>query len=70
VDETLELYANKGVSRSFSSILRSNKGATFRMKWHKEHFYDLIFDAQKRSLRFPVVLPKAPRPMVRISWSF
>jgi hypothetical protein len=33
------------------------------MKWHKERFYDLIFDAAKRSLRFPVVLPKAPQPM-------
>jgi hypothetical protein len=33
------------------------------MKWHKERFYDLIFDPGKRSLRFPVVLPKVPRPM-------
>lgn len=33
------------------------------MKWHKERFYDLIYDAEKRSLRFPIVLPKAPRPM-------
>jgi hypothetical protein len=33
------------------------------MKWHKDRFYDLIFDVEKRSLRFPVVLPKVPRPM-------
>jgi hypothetical protein len=33
------------------------------MKWHKERFYDLIYDVEKRSLRFPIVLPKAPRPM-------
>jgi hypothetical protein len=33
------------------------------MRWHKERFYDLIFDVGKRSLRFPVVLPKVPRPM-------
>lgn len=33
------------------------------MRWHKERFYDLIFDAAKRSLRFPVVLPKVPRAM-------
>ena len=63
VDETLELYAYKGVFRSFSSILRSNKATTYRMKWHKERFYDLIYDVEKRSLRFPIVLPKAPRPM-------
>ncbi len=33
------------------------------MQWHKNRYYDLIFDIGKRSLRFPVVLPKAPRPM-------
>jgi hypothetical protein len=33
------------------------------MKWHKDRFYDLIFDVPKHSLRFPVVLPKAPRAM-------
>jgi hypothetical protein len=63
VDETLETYANKGVFRSFASIGRSNKGAPYRMMWHKDRFYDLVFDAQKRSLRFPVVLPKAPAAM-------
>lgn len=63
VDETLELYANKGVFRSYSSILRSNKAVTYRMKWHKERFYDLIYDVGNGSLRFPVVLPKVPRPM-------
>ena len=63
VDETLEVYANKGVFRSFSSILRSNKAVTYRMKWHKERFYDLIHDVGKHSLRCPVVLPKAPKPM-------
>ena len=63
VDEALEIYANKGVFRSFSSIVRSKSGATYRMKWHKERFYDLIYDIEKCSLRFPVVLRKAPRPM-------
>jgi hypothetical protein len=33
------------------------------MQWHKGRFYDLIYDIPKRSLRFPVVLPKVPRPM-------
>jgi hypothetical protein len=33
------------------------------MLWHKDRFYDLVFDATKQSLRFPVVLPKVPRPM-------
>ncbi len=63
VDETLELYANKGVFRSFSRTLRSNKAVYYRMQWHKDRFYDLVFDAARRSLRFAVVLPKVPRPM-------
>lgn len=33
------------------------------MQWHKDRFYDLVFDAAKHSLRFPVVLPKVPRGM-------
>lgn len=33
------------------------------MQWHKDRFYDLLFDSAKGSLRFPVVLPKVPREM-------
>lgn len=33
------------------------------MQWHKDRFYDLVFDSVKGSLRFPVVLPKVPREM-------
>ena len=33
------------------------------MQWHKDRFFDLVFDASRHSLRFPVVLPKVPRPM-------
>jgi hypothetical protein len=63
VDETLELYAAKGVFRTFSGALWRFKVAHYRMQWHKDRFYDLVFDPAKHSLRFPVVLPKAPRPM-------
>lgn len=33
------------------------------MQWHKDRFYDLMYDVSRKSLRFPVVLPKAPRAM-------
>jgi hypothetical protein len=33
------------------------------MQWHKDRFYDLIYDIPKHSLRFPIVLPKVPRAM-------
>ena len=63
VDETLELYANKGVFRGFSRTLTRDKVVYYRMQWHKDRFYDLHFDTTKSSLRFPVVLPKVPREM-------
>ena len=63
VSKTLEIYANKGVFRAFSRVLRRNRVALYRMQWHKDRFYDLVFDPAKHSLRFEVVLPKVPRPM-------
>ena len=33
------------------------------MQWHKDRFYDLVHDRAKKSLRFPLVLPKTPRSM-------
>jgi hypothetical protein len=33
------------------------------MQWNKNRFFDLAFDPAKRSLRFPMVLPKVPREM-------
>lgn len=60
VTRTLEEYANRGVFRGFSSgPLRSGK-ATFRLKWHQEKLYDFVFDANKRTLRFPLLLPNVP----------
>jgi len=63
VDETLELYAHKGVFRSFSRVSTANKVVYYRLQWHKNRFFDLAFDPAKRSLRFPMVLPKVPREM-------
>lgn len=33
------------------------------MQWHKDRFYDLVFDASRHSLRLLVVLPKTSREM-------
>jgi hypothetical protein len=33
------------------------------MQWHRDRFFDLVFDVPKHSLRFPVVLPKTPGTM-------
>jgi hypothetical protein len=43
--------------------LTRKKIVYYRMQWHKDRFYDLLFDTGKGSLRFPVVLPKVSREM-------
>jgi hypothetical protein len=63
VTKTLESYANRGVFRAFSRVSASKESVSYRMQWHKEKFYDLVFDVSRNSLRFLVVLPKTPRSM-------
>ncbi|MBI1764264.1 MAG: hypothetical protein HYR56_22800 [Acidobacteria bacterium] len=57
VAETLENYAQRGVFRGFSRGPVRNGKAAFKMIWHREQTFELIFDAQKNTLRFPLVLP-------------
>jgi hypothetical protein len=63
VGKILEGYAQKAVFRGFSHAGVRAGVATFRFQWHKNQMFDLVFDPKKRSLRFPVILPKVPRPM-------
>ncbi len=60
VAETLENYAQRGVFRGFSrGPVRQGK-ASFKMVWHRDQTFELVFDAQKNTLRFPLVLPNVP----------
>lgn len=60
VAETLENYAQRGVFRGFSrGPVRQGK-ASFKMLWHRDQTFELIFDAPKNTLRFPLVLPNVP----------
>jgi hypothetical protein len=60
VAETLENYAQRGVFRGFSQgPVRAGK-ASFKMLWHRDQTFELIFDAPKNTLRFPLVLPNVP----------
>ncbi len=60
VAETLETYARRGVFRGFSRGPVKNGRAMFRMVWHRDRAFDLIFDANRGTLRFPLVLPDVP----------
>ena len=56
VAETLENYARRGVFRGFSRGSVKNGRAAFRMVWHR----DRVFDANRGTMRFPLVLPDVP----------
>ena len=60
VAETLENYAQRGVFRGFSRGPVRNGKASFKMLWHRDQTFELIFDAPKNTLRFPLVLPNVP----------
>jgi hypothetical protein len=60
VAETLENYAQRGVFRGFSQGPVRHGKATFKMVWHRDQTFELLFDGPKNTLRFPVVLPNVP----------
>jgi hypothetical protein len=60
VSNALESYAQRGVFRGFSKTAAKNGKATYRMMWHRDRFFDLVFDLRRATLRIPVVLPEVP----------
>jgi hypothetical protein len=61
VAETLEGYARRGVFRAFSrDQARGDGKASFKLLWHRDRTFELIFDARRNTLRFPLVLPNVP----------
>lgn len=60
VAEALEHYARRGVFRGFSRGPVKNGRAAFRMVWHRDRVFDFIFDANRGTMRFPLVLPDVP----------
>jgi hypothetical protein len=60
VAETLEGYARRGVFKGFSRGPLARGKATFRIAWHRERIFDLVFDPKTSALSFPAVLPNVP----------
>jgi hypothetical protein len=58
VAEVLEGYAQRGVFRGFSRApaIRDGKCA-FKLVWHHDRAFELVFDARRNTLRFPLLLP-------------
>ena len=59
VANTLQSYARRGVFRGFSRGDVRNGRAVFRMVWHWNRDFDLIFDSHRGIMRFPLLLPDA-----------
>lgn len=60
VAETLENYAQRGVFRGFSRGPARAGRATFKMLWHRDLVFELILDLNRKTMRFPLVLPNVP----------
>ncbi|HLG12955.1 MAG TPA: hypothetical protein VJH03_00305 [Blastocatellia bacterium] len=59
--ETLEGYARRGVFRGYGRdpAIRDGK-CSFKLLWHYDREFELVFDARRNTLRFPLVLPNVP----------
>ncbi len=60
VGRTLEEYAARGVFRGFSRGPVNNGKAAFKIMWHRDRLFEFVFDSNKNTMRFPLVLPNVP----------
>src|SRR5262245_26675447 len=60
VTRLLEDYAARGVFRGFSAGEVREGQATFRILWHRNCVFELLFDLDRQELRCPQVLANVP----------
>ncbi len=60
VSQTLEDYAQRGVFRSFSKGETRSGKTEFKLLWHRRKTFMLVFDSERDTLRFRLVLPNVP----------
>ena len=60
VARTLEEYAARGVFRGFSRGAVARGKITFKIVWHRDCLFEFVFDSNKNTMRFPLVLPDVP----------
>lgn len=61
VGEILEEYARRGVFRAFSRGPDRGSRAAFRVLWHYDRYYDVLFDEVRGTLRIALLLPNVPQ---------
>ncbi len=60
VSQTLEAYSRRGIFRSFSRGNTRGGKTGFKLLWHRQKTLILVFDSEKDTLRFRLVLPNVP----------
>ncbi len=65
VAEILEGYANRAVFRGFSRGPQTAGKATFKVLWHRDRFFDIVFDRKARTITMPLVLPEVDPAMFK-----
>ena len=56
----LKGYAQRGVFRGFGAGAMRGGKATFEIAWHQNRIFNLIFDVEKGTMRFPQLLDNIP----------
>src|SRR4051794_32257538 len=57
VTDLLENYASRGIFRGFSRGAATASRASYKIVWHRNREFELVFDARKSTLKMPSVLP-------------
>jgi hypothetical protein len=60
VAEILQEYARRGVFRGYSRGPVRDGETHFKIVWHRDSLFELIYDPRKNSLRCPCLLPNIP----------
>jgi hypothetical protein len=60
LQQILAEYAERGVFRGFSA---HPEEPSFRLLWHRNQFFDLVFDEKTKTLRIPLVMPSVNQEM-------
>jgi len=60
VGDLLEYYAGRGVFSGFSRQGERGGKAEFRLRWHRGHVFQWVWNEPKQTLRIGCVLPAVP----------
>jgi hypothetical protein len=60
VGAILQGYADRAVFRGYNKGQPKNGRAVYKVLWHREQVFELVLDVRRKTLHFPVLLPRVP----------